>query len=139
MFENFSEMMLELFAEALWETVLMVGVSGLLGGLFGIPLGVFLRLTDKGGVLENTPLNVVVGGLVNAARSTPFIILLVAIIPFTRWITGTSTVVVVSGALPAGGAMREVAGGALAQAVRTKAQANGSKDGRRGMRVIPRL
>ncbi len=84
MFENFSEMMLELFAEALWETVLMVGVSGLLGGLFGIPLGVFLRLTDKGGVLENTPLNVVVGGLVNAARSTPFIILLVAIIPFTR-------------------------------------------------------
>ena len=90
MFENFSEMMLELFAEALWETVLMVGVSGLLGGLFGIPLGVFLRLTDKGGVLENTPLNVVVGGLVNAARSTPFIILLVAIIPFTRWITGTS-------------------------------------------------
>ena len=90
MFENFSEMMLELFAEALWETVLMVGVSGLLGGLFGIPLGVFLRLTDHGGVLENGPVNKLVGWVVNAVRSTPFIILLVAIIPLTRFVTGSS-------------------------------------------------
>ena len=50
MFENFSEMMLELFATSLWETIVMVGVSGILGGLIGIPLGVFLRLTDQGGV-----------------------------------------------------------------------------------------
>ena len=90
MFENFSEMMLELFATSLWETVIMVGVSGIVGGLLGIPLGVFLRLTDKGGVLENSPLNKTVGWLVNALRSTPFIILLVAIIPFTRLITGSS-------------------------------------------------
>ena len=90
MFENFSEMMLELFATSLWETVIMVGVSGVVGGLLGIPLGVFLRLTDKGGVLENSPLNKSVGWLVNALRSTPFIILLVAIIPFTRLITGSS-------------------------------------------------
>ena len=90
MFENFSEMMLELFATSLWETVIMVGVSGIVGGLVGIPLGVFLRLTDKGGILQNAPLNTVVGGIVNAVRSTPFIILLVAIIPFTRLITGSS-------------------------------------------------
>ncbi len=90
MFENFSEMMLELLATSLWETVIMVGISGLLSGLAGIPLGVFLRLTDKGGVLQNTPLNQLVGTLVNAARSTPFIILLVAIIPFTRLLVGTS-------------------------------------------------
>jgi D-methionine transport system permease protein len=90
MFENFSEMMLELFAISLWETVIMVGVSGVVGGLVGIPLGVFLRLTDKGGILQNAPLNTVVGGIVNAVRSTPFIILLVAIIPFTRLVTGTS-------------------------------------------------
>ena len=82
--------MLELFATSLWETVIMVGVSGVVGGLVGIPLGVFLRLTDKGGILQNAPANAVVGGIVNAARSTPFIILLVAIIPFTRLITGTS-------------------------------------------------
>ncbi|MBS0509051.1 MAG: ABC transporter permease [Proteobacteria bacterium] len=90
MFENFSEMMLELFATSLWETVIMVGASGILGALVGIPLGVFLRLTDKGGILQNAPLNSVVGGIVNAVRSTPFIILLVAIIPFTRLVTGTS-------------------------------------------------
>ena len=90
MFENFSEMMLELFATSLWETIVMVGISGVVGGLIGIPLGVFLRLTDRGGVLENSPLNKTVGWLVNAVRSTLFIILLVAIIPFTRLITGSS-------------------------------------------------
>lgn len=90
MFENFSEMMIELFIDSFWETLIMVGVSGLIGGLIGIPLGVFLRLTDKGGVLENAPLNNTVGWVVNAVRSTPFIILLVAIIPFTRLITGSS-------------------------------------------------
>lgn len=90
MFQNFSQMMLQLFAISLWETVLMVGASGLIGGMVGIPLGVFLRLTDTGGILANRPANLVVGGVVNAVRSTPFIILLVAIIPFTRFITGTS-------------------------------------------------
>ncbi len=90
MFENFSEMMLELFATSLWETVVMVGVSGVLGGLIGIPLGVFLRLTDAGGILQNGWSNRLVGGIVNAVRSTPFIILLVAIIPFTRLVTGSS-------------------------------------------------
>jgi len=90
MFENFSPMMGQLFASAFGETLIMVGVSGLAGGLVGIPLGVFLRLTDVGGILANRPLNQLVGWLVNAVRSTPFIILLVAIIPFTRWITGSS-------------------------------------------------
>ena len=90
MFENFSEMMLELFATSLWETIIMVGISGIAGALVGIPLGVFLRLTDRGGILQNAPANKIVGWIVNAVRSTPFIILLVAIIPFTRFITGSS-------------------------------------------------
>jgi D-methionine transport system permease protein len=51
---------------------------------------VLLRLTDRGGVLQNTGVNRVVGAVVNAVRSTPFIILLVAIIPFTRLVTGSS-------------------------------------------------
>ena len=90
MFGNFTPMMLALFGTSLWETVIMVGISGAIGGLLGIPLGVFLRLTDHKGILGNRPANVVVGGLVNAVRSTPCIILLVAIIPFTRLVTGTS-------------------------------------------------
>src|SRR5438034_7195869 len=90
MFSNFSEALLELFVSSLWETMVMVGISGLVGALIGVPLGVFLRLTDAGGVLQNAGVNRVVGGIVNAVRSTPFIILLVAIIPLTRLLTGSS-------------------------------------------------
>jgi len=90
MFSNFSQALLELFVSSLWETMVMVGISGLVGALIGVPLGVFLRLTDAGGVLQNAGVNRVVGGIVNAVRSTPFIILLVAIIPLTRLLTGSS-------------------------------------------------
>jgi len=87
---TFTPALLELFATSLWETLVMVGISGLVGALIGVPLGVSLRLTDQGGVLANATFNRVVGTLVNAVRSTPFIILLVAIIPFTRLVTGSS-------------------------------------------------
>jgi len=90
MWDSFTPAMLELFADSLWETLLMVAISGLAGAAVGIPLGVLLRLTDRGGVLQNAGVNRVVGGIVNAVRSTPFIILLVAIIPFTRLVTGSS-------------------------------------------------
>ena len=90
MFEHFTSAMLDLFATSLWETVLMVAISGLAGALLGVPLGVFLRLTDRGGVLENRAVNAVTGAIVNAVRSTPFILLLVAIIPFTRFVVGSS-------------------------------------------------
>jgi D-methionine transport system permease protein len=86
MLANFTPAMLELFATSLWETV----ISGVAGAAAGIPLGVLLRLTDRGGVLQSPGINRVVGGVVNAVRSTPFIILLVAIIPFTRLVTGSS-------------------------------------------------
>ena len=84
MFSTFSAELLELFVSSLGETIVMVGVSGLLGSLIGIPLGVYLRLTDRGSVLANNPANRLVGGIVNAVRSTPFIILLVAVIRHRR-------------------------------------------------------
>lgn len=90
MFDTFSPQLLELFATSLWETLLMVAISGAVGALLGTPLGVYLHLSSRGGVLENLGANRVVGAVVNAVRSTPFIILLVAIIPFTRFITGSS-------------------------------------------------
>ena len=68
----------------------MVGVSAALGTLVGLPLGVLLVVTDRQGLLEHLPFNRVLGILANAVRSTPFIILLVAVIPFTRWVVGTS-------------------------------------------------
>lgn len=85
-----SQEMLVLLAEALLETTYMVAVSAFVAALLGIPLGVILVTTDKGHILENIPLNSVLGAIVNAARSTPFIILMVAIIPITRMIVGTS-------------------------------------------------
>jgi D-methionine transport system permease protein len=75
---------------ATWQTIYMVGMSSMLAILLGIPLGIILLTTRPHGILANPTLNKVLGGLVNALRSIPFIILLVAIIPFTRWVVGTS-------------------------------------------------
>lgn len=85
-----SSQLIALLFDGLIETLVMVGVSGGIGALFGIPLGVILILTDRGGILQNLTVNRVLGLVINAARSTPFIILMVAIIPFTRLVAGTS-------------------------------------------------
>jgi D-methionine transport system permease protein len=82
--------MFEMFVQSFWETLIMVGISGLVGALVGLPLGVLLYLTDRQGVLQNVGLNRTMGVVINAVRSTPFIILLVAVIPFTRLVVGTS-------------------------------------------------
>ncbi|MEX0168078.1 methionine ABC transporter permease [Streptomyces sp. LMG1-1-1.1] len=65
----------------LWATVVTV--------LGGLPLGILLVLTDKGGLLQNRPVNKIVGAIVNVGRSLPFIILLIALIPFTTLVVGT--------------------------------------------------
>ncbi len=85
-----SQDMLMLLVEALGETLYMVAVSSLVAALLGIPLGVILVISGKGHIKENLAFNQSLGAIVNAARSTPFIILMVAIIPFTRIIAGTS-------------------------------------------------
>src|SRR5579864_5347114 len=82
--------MFDMFVQSFWETLVMVGISGLIGALVGLPLGVVLYLTDRQGVLENVAVNRAMGVVVNAVRSTPFIILLVAVIPFTRLVVGSS-------------------------------------------------
>ena len=85
-----SPQLLELLFTSLLETLLMVGVAGLFAVFVGIPTGVALIVTDHGGMLEHPLLNKVLGGVINATRSVPFVILMVAIIPFTRLIAGTS-------------------------------------------------
>jgi D-methionine transport system permease protein len=74
--------------------------------LFGLPLGVILVVTDKRHILPNQKLNAALGSVINIMRSVPFIILLIAIIPFTRFVVGTSigatasVVPLVVGAIP---------------------------------------
>lgn len=85
-----SPAMIDLLWQGLLETLWMVGVSGALATLLGVPLGVLLVVTGPGHILPRRSLNAVLGVVANIVRSTPFIILLVAIIPVTRLIVGTS-------------------------------------------------
>ena len=84
-----SELLLMLW-NSLLETITMVGISGLLGAAIGIPVGILLYTTTPTGIHPMPVANRLIGWVVNAIRSTPFIILLVAIIPFTRIVAGTS-------------------------------------------------
>ncbi len=75
--------------KAFYETFYMLSISVILSALFGIPLGILLYTSDYDLLGEKPWLNRIVGFLVNVIRSTPFVILLVALIPFTSWIAGT--------------------------------------------------
>ena len=72
------------------ETLYMVSVSAVLATLLGLPLGLLLVVTAPNGFLANSGLHRVLGSIVNIGRSLPFIILLVAIIPLTRLVVGTT-------------------------------------------------
>lgn len=72
------------------ETLYMVFFAGLVTVLIGTPLGVILFATEPNGLLENKALNKILSAIVNITRSIPFIILIIALIPFTRVIVGMS-------------------------------------------------
>jgi D-methionine transport system permease protein len=80
----------QLFVDAAIETLTMVGGAAAIAILLGLPLALLLYSTGAGGLSQNGLLNRPLGLLVNAVRSTPFIILMVAIVPFTRLVAGTS-------------------------------------------------
>ena len=87
MLENgFVELMLRGIAETLYMTLASTAASYVIG----LPMGVVLCVTGANGICPNRPLNAVLGTIVNIIRSVPFIILLVAVIPVTRFIVGTS-------------------------------------------------
>lgn len=85
-----SSNLIQMIWESTLDTLLMVSVSGGIGAVFGIPLGILLFISDKKSFLPMPAFNTILGTLINALRSVPFIILLVAIIPFTRLIVGSS-------------------------------------------------
>lgn len=82
--------LIEIMAVGTVESLYMTLVSTALAYLFGVPIGVVLFITDKDGIAECAPVNRELGIIVNLLRSVPFIILLVAILPFTRFVVGTT-------------------------------------------------
>jgi D-methionine transport system permease protein len=75
---------------ALIDTLVMTGAAGLISLVVGLPIGLVLVCTDRGGIVEAPTINRALAAVVNALRSIPFIILMVALIPLTRIIAGTS-------------------------------------------------
>jgi D-methionine transport system permease protein len=89
MFPNVFSLKMDLL-ESIWQTAVMVGISGFFGILAGMILGAVLVVTDKGGLYENYIINNVLGKTINTIRSIPFIILIALLVPFTRFFVGTS-------------------------------------------------
>ncbi len=85
-----TDVILNLLWRSFWETIWMTGASGLLSLVIGLPLGLALVVTGRGGIAEQLPINSVLAAFVNGFRAVPFVILLIALIPLTRLIVGTS-------------------------------------------------
>ena len=85
---TFDQTTINMLLNGIWETVYMVFLSSLLSYVIGIPLGIALVVTDRGGIRPFPLFNRVLGVVINLLRSVPFIILLVMVIPVTRLIVG---------------------------------------------------
>lgn len=82
--------LLQLVLQGSAETLYMTLVSAFVAYVLGIPIGVILYITDQGGFCQNRIVNAVTGSIINLIRSVPFIILLVAMLPVTRALVGTT-------------------------------------------------
>ena len=85
---TFDQTTINMLLNGIWETAYMVFLSSLLSYVIGIPLGIALVVTDRGGIRPFPLFNRVLGVVINLLRSVPFIILLVMVIPVTRLIVG---------------------------------------------------
>lgn len=88
--QNFFAQYGALLAQGTWDTTVMVAVSTVFAYLIGTPLGILVVLTSPKGLHPHKALHSVLGWIINIGRSIPFVILLVALIPFTRLIVGTA-------------------------------------------------
>ncbi|MBQ1493262.1 MAG: ABC transporter permease [Blautia sp.] len=87
---QFSDKVIQMIIDGVFETLYMTLVSTFFGYLFGLPLGVTLAVTDKEGIKPNAFIYKVLDVITNIFRSIPFLILLILIIPFTRFLVGKS-------------------------------------------------
>lgn len=84
------DQLIDLLLTGTIDTLLMVGVSAFVAFLIGLPLAVILVNTSEQGIYPSKKINHALGTVINITRSVPFLILMVALIPLTRWIVGTS-------------------------------------------------
>jgi len=80
----------DLLLKGTLDTLYMTGLSALVSYICGMPLGIILVITERNHIWPHYQLNRIIGSIINFARSVPFIILLIAVIPFTRLVVGTS-------------------------------------------------
>ena len=73
-----------------WETIYLTFISAFFAYLFGLPLGILLSITDKGGIRPIPWLNKILGFIVNIFRSIPFVILMIAVLPVAKVVVGTA-------------------------------------------------
>jgi D-methionine transport system permease protein len=85
-----SPQMIDRLWRAFFDTLTMVGISTVIALVIGIPLAVFLVLSAPGGLIEAPRTNRALGAVINGFRATPFVVLMVALLPFTRLVTGTT-------------------------------------------------
>lgn len=86
----FSKVIVDMLIEGFWDSIYMTLAATVLAYIIGLPLGIILVVTDKDGIKPVVWLNRILGIIINIVRSVPFLILLITIIPFTRWVVGTS-------------------------------------------------
>ena len=86
----FEPEVINMIVKGIGETLLMTVLSTILGYVFGLPLGVVLAVTDKGGLKPNPFVYKILDTISNIVRSIPFLILLILLIPFTRFVVGKS-------------------------------------------------
>lgn len=84
------QQLINLLIKGFAETLYMTLASSAIAYIIGLPMGVLLVITAKGHIIENTWINRILGIIINVIRSVPFLILLIAVIPLTRFITGTT-------------------------------------------------
>ena len=90
LFENFENPIISMLAVSTVETLYMVFLSTLFSLLLGFPIGVLLVITKEGGIYEMKKFNAILGVIINALRSFPFIILMIILFPLSRFVVGTT-------------------------------------------------
>ena len=90
LFENFENPIISMLAVSTVETLYMVFLSTLFSLLLGFPIGILLVITKEGGIYEMKKFNAILGVIINALRSFPFIILMIILFPLSRFVVGTT-------------------------------------------------